>query len=165
MTSRLFGTLVLGAVFACLFGGRAEAVCLGLGCSCTIATSDHSFGSYDPLSGLASDSTSSVDVTCGAFLLDVAIGYDISLSTGLSGSYSERRMSSGGNQLGYNLYTTADRSVVWGNGGSGSAIVSDNYILAQNPTIRSYTAYGRIPGGQLVPAGIYVDTILATVTF
>lgn len=165
MTARLLGALVLGAAFACLFGGRAEAVCLSIDCSCAITTTNHSFGSYAPLSGLPSDTTSPVEVACSSVLLNIAIAYDISLSTGQSGSYGQRRMSSGHGQLSYNLHTSAARNVVWGDGGSGSTTVSDSYLLTQTPTVRSYTVYGRIPGGQLVPAGIYLDTILATVTF
>ncbi len=165
MTGRLIGIIGLGLGLVCAVVGRAEATCVGLNCSCSVATGDHSFGVYDPLSGLASDSTSLVQVTCSAFILSGSVAYEITLGTGQSGTYGARRLSQGSAELGYNLYTGADRSAVWGDGTGGSSSVSDSYSLAQSPSTRQYTIYGRVPGDQIVPAGTYTDMIVVTVIY
>ena len=69
-------------------------------------------------------------------------------------------MRSGTNQLNYNLYTDAARTVVWGNGSGTSSIQT----VARNRTT-TLNVYGQIPAGQDAVVGNYTDTILATVTF
>lgn len=97
----------------------------------------------------------------------------ISLSPGLAASYAPRRMASGASRLNYNLYTTAARTVVWGDGSGSTAIVpaylggafnlNGNQTLAfNNPNL---TIYGRIPAGQTAATGLYADTITVTLTF
>ena len=121
--------------------------------SCSLSVQSVSFGPYDTFSNSNLDSTGNIDVTC---LLTTA--YSITLSSG-SGSYATRLMSSGGNTLGYNLYTDATRSVVWGDGTGGTSVVSGNALLA------SHTIYGRIPARQNATVGAYTDTITVTVNF
>jgi spore coat protein U-like protein len=97
----------------------------------------------------------------------------ISLSPGLAANYVTRQMASGASRLNYNLYTTAARLVIWGDGNGGTAIVpaylggafnlNGNQTRAfDNPNL---TIYGRIPAGQTVPTGLYADTITVTLTF
>jgi spore coat protein U-like protein len=75
-------------------------------------------------------------------------------------------MLSGGTSLGYNLYTTTARNVVWGDGFGGSVTVT---LTGGNVSggVRRYTrsVFGRVPGSQNVGAGSYSDTITLTVTF
>jgi spore coat protein U-like protein len=87
-----------------------------------------------------------------------ATSYSVGLSTG-NGSYSQRRLSSGSATLDYNLYTDASRSIVWGDGTSGSSTVGGNGESVD------HTVYGRIPAQQNVTAGNYGDTVIVTVTF
>lgn len=67
-------------------------------------------------------------------------------------------MSSGAAQLGYNLYTSFSRSVVWADGIVGSSVSSSG-------TNVDLTIYGRIAAGQNVPAGAYVDAITVSITY
>lgn len=84
----------------------------------------------------------------------------VSLSTGQSNSYASRVMKSGGNLLNYNLYTSAGRTVVWGNGtgGSGTRSINPN-------TDVTLSVFGQIPAAQDAQVGVYTDSIVATVNF
>lgn len=142
----------------------AQAACNPLSlCICAVSASGMSFGNYDPISGAHADTTGTVRVAC---TLTVALtgSYTVSLSAGNSGSYSARHLRNGSNTLSYNLFTTSARSIVWGDGTGGSSSVTQNF-LALLFVENTLTIYGRIPGGQNVPAGTYNDTITVTVTY
>lgn len=148
------------------FSQASFAACLGLGCNCTIAANSFNFGTYDPLSSINTDSTGAVSVTCSALVVNAFVNYDVQLATGASGSYATRTMVNGANHLGYNLYTDVSRSLIWGNGSGGTSIVNDGYLIALlAPVTRNYTVYGRIPAEQVIPPGMYTDSIVATVVF
>ena len=65
----------------------------------------------------------------------------------------------GGDKLGYNLYTTAARNVIWGDGTAGTV------TLPTSPSASPVTVYGRIFMLQSARAGSYSDTIIATFNF
>jgi spore coat protein U-like protein len=67
---------------------------------------------------------------------------------------------SGTNFLNYEIYQDAGRTIVWGSVASGQHQNTTGTGAAQN-----FTAYGRIPALQNVPAGSYTDTVTATVNF
>ena len=123
--------------------------------ACTIGATGVAFGSYDPRSATAKDSTGTVTLNCPSNRSGV-----VSMSTGGSASYTQRKMASGANTLNYNLYTNSTRTAVWGDGTGGSTTVSVAKGYAGTLTI-----YGRIPASQNVRAGTYSDTITVTVTF
>jgi spore coat protein U-like protein len=123
--------------------------------TCSITATGVSFGAYDPRSATATDGVGSVTVTCDKSNTPSMI---LSSSTGQSGSYATRRMSSGAYTLNYNLYTTATRTIVWGDGSAGTSA----------PTLSAtgtYTIYGRIPPLQNVGAGTYSDSVSVTITY
>ena len=77
-------------------------------------------------------------------------------------------MKSGGNPLGYNLYTTNLYSVVWGDGSGSNATVSGTMRLTSpNPSqMKTHTVYGRIPALQDAAVGSdYQDNVTVTVTY
>ena len=131
--------------------GRAEA-------ACTISTTPVNFGNYNVLNPTATDSTGRVTITCGT---DSNVA--IQLGTGVSGTYFSREMRSGPERLFYNLYRNAARTIIWGDGTSGTQQV----IIANPPNFspRNVTVYGRIPALQDVAVGAYADTVVATVIF
>lgn len=133
-------------LIASMFATTAQA-------TCTVSASGVLFGGYDVFSASPNDSAGSVSVDC-----DPATPYTISLSAG-GGTYSQRHMSTGTDLLGYNLYTDASRSIVWGDGSSGTGTVGGS-AASEN-----HTVYGRVPAGQNVPAGSYGDTIMITISF
>lgn len=81
------------------------------------------------------------------------------LDGGLQSSNGNRFMTSGQEQLQYEIYRNAVRSAVWGQGADDQDI---QLFATQNGTV---DVYGRIPGGQSVSAGTYTDTVTITLTF
>lgn len=130
--------------------------------ACTATTVGVNFGNYNPQAPGPDDSTGSVSVRC--FFFDSAVD-SIALSTGGSGTFLPRRMNGGAFTLDYNLYTTAARNVVWGNGSGGTQTVTPAGTFAFPFINYTATVYGRIPGLQNVGAGTYADTIVVTVTW
>ena len=133
--------------------------------SCSVSATALTFGSYDPSSATARDSTGTITVTCTATVLGISASWDILLSTGSSPSFTPRRMFNGGNSMQYNLYTNAARTQVWGDGTGGTAKVSDSQLVVVGTTQYSYTAYGRIPALQDLGPGTYTDTITVTLNY
>ncbi len=123
--------------------------------NCSIATTSVAFGTYDVFAASPNDSgTGTVTVDCKGS------SGEVTLSTGQSGVYASRKMTSGANALSYNLYTSAARSTIWGDGTGGSSSIT----AGKNATT-TLTVYGRIPAGQDAAAGTYTDSVTATVTF
>jgi len=154
-------TALVLAALAVLCPAAAQAA------SCTISATPVAFGTYIPSSASPTDNTGTVTVTCSA--LAQTVQYSIALNAGANsgGSFSNRRMRNGTSFLSYQLYTTAARTSVWGNGTGGTTTRSDSYtcVLCIN-TSRNYTVFGRLPGLQFtVSPGFHTDTITATVTF
>jgi spore coat protein U-like protein len=70
-------------------------------------------------------------------------------------------MGSGAHRLNYNLYTAANRAVVWGDATSGTVTVNGTGIGVNV----NHGVYGRIPARQNVRAGSYSDIIIVELTF
>lgn len=118
------------------------------------------FGTYDRLSGTAKDTMGSITYDCSLVsILDVI---SMTLSTGSSGSYTTRRMVSGIRTLDYNLYTTAGRTTVFGNGTGGTGMFGPVILSTGTNTIN---VFGRMPPGQVAFVGSYSDTIVITLNF
>lgn len=113
------------------------------------------FGAYSPF-GSFSDQSTTFSVRCSANTTG-----SLRLSFGSSGTYFPRTMSSGGNTLGYNLYLDSARSIVWGDGTSGTTQF-DAYNTDPKEKVFVVTIYGRIPAGMDAAPGNYTDTITAS---
>jgi spore coat protein U-like protein len=126
---------------------------------CNLSASNLSFGAYDASSGSVLDGSSSISVYCSN-----GTAYSVALSVGTGGgSFTGRTLNGGGGNLGFNLYTTAGRTIVWGDGtGATNAISGSGTGLL---TAVTHTVYGRIAAGQDLAAGTYTSTITVTVTF
>jgi spore coat protein U-like protein len=133
--------------------------------SCSVSATTVNFGTYNPLSGSAAQSTGTVTVDCQVLLIGLFVSWTVTLSTGSSGSYVARRLQSGANVLSYNLYTDAARTSVWGDGTNGTSVVSANPFLIVGSNTVNYTVYGSIPAAQDRPAGNYTDTLTVTMTY
>lgn len=145
--------------------GDVFSSCIGVGCNCTVSASTINFGSYDPLNATSLDANGNVQVTCSVLLAGLNVSYNIALNSGNAGTYSSRYMSLLSNHLNYNLYTDPAQTQIWGNGSSGTSIVSDSYTLNLFSQTRNYAVYGHVPMSQNVAPGAYSDTIQVTVTF
>lgn len=131
---------------------------------CLVSATPVPFGAYNPASVSATDATGTVSVTC-TVLVAVGMSWTVTLSKGMGLTYSPRKLINGSAVLGYNLYTTSARTVIWGDGTGGTGFVSDSVFLAVGTSHYNYTIYGRIPPLQDVKSGSYADSIVVTVTY
>jgi spore coat protein U-like protein len=132
-------------------------------CSCSASTTGISFGGYDPTASAPRDGAGSVTLSCTG-VISLAGTIDIAISPGLSGDALARQMAQGSARLNYNLYTTASRTTIWGNGSSGTSTVTAtlNGLLSFSQTV---PVYGRIAAGQWLQAGAYADSLIVTITY
>ena len=139
--------------------------------TCSVSAAGVSFGSYMFTNGSPVDSTGSVTVSCQRTLIidSSPLSYTLKLSAGTGSSgYSPRQLSAGTGRLNYNLYTSASRATVWGDGSGGTATVGGSISLPLLSTSGSATTtvYGRVPAGQATAlAGSYSDTVLVTADY
>jgi spore coat protein U-like protein len=77
------------------------------------------------------------------------------------GTHTQRVMNSGSHRLNYNLYTAANRAVVWGDATSGTVTINGTGIGGSV----NHGVYGRIPALQNVHTGSYSDIIIVELTF
>ena len=118
------------------------------------------FGTYDPTIATPLDTAGSVVYRCSQRDHNVMI----TLNKGGGTSFAGRRMVNGADQLFYNLYLDAARTIVWGDG----TIGSQAYVIGNpqgNNVDLTIPMYGRIPASQNVKVGAYTDTIIVTVSF
>lgn len=135
--------------------------------TCSITSSAMSFGNYDPSGASATDGTGSVVVSCyhnssGSNSVNITLA----IGAGTYGTFAARKMQkSSGQQLSYNLYRDSARTQIWGTGSGGySTVVISTTISNNSSKSKTFTVYGRIPAQQNVPAGVYTDSVVITVT-
>ena len=127
--------------------------------NCTVSTSALAFGNVNTISGSNVDGTGGLTITCTSGTTWSAAA---DVGAGAGASFTGRRMTSAGNQLGYNLFTSSGYSTVWGDGTASTGLLTGT----GTGTAQSVTVYGRVGSGQTgVPAGSYVDTVAVTVTY
>ena len=127
--------------------------------ACDVQATNHAFGTYAPGAGTALDATSTLSVYC-----TVGTAYALALNIGTGGgTFTGRKMLSGAQELVYNLYTTAARSTVWGDGSGSTSTVSGTGVGML--TAFTHTVYGRIGTAQDVQPGSYTSTVTVTLTF
>ncbi len=129
--------------------------------ACTASTTAVSFGTYDTLSPANDDSTGMVLANCTAGERNLVV----SINGGSSGSIAARTLRNGAVILNYNLYTTAARNIIFGDGITGSTVLMNFVNSAGGVRHYNATVYGRIPPLQPVGTGLYTDTVTVTVTF
>lgn len=140
----------LAVIFA---AGRAGAVP-----SCRITNvTPMNFGAHDLSSSTPLDSTGELAVDCGA-----QTPVQIIMGRGLSGHQTPREMAARGISLFYNLFLDAARTIAWGDGTEGTQTFMG--IVPAQQTLR-LPIFGRVFPRQLVPAGIYMDRIIAVAIF
>lgn len=164
-TLRSYTLLMMGG--GLLLAGPAAADATGnldiqvtVASNCLIGSTGLTFGTYDTLSGSAVVGQGNLQVAC-------TLGHDgvIMLGQGansIDGSLDEaplRAMSNGTDELQYQLFTTVGRNVVWGN------TLETSVPYTGLGTQTNVPVFGEILGGQTVTAGVYTDTVVATVTF
>jgi len=159
------GALASAGCFALLAGSEVWAVA-----DCSVSSTGVAFGIYDPTTAAATDSTGNLTLVCTHVSGGgQRVNYSVALSAGSSGTFTQRWMRSGMSTLNYNLFDTAARARIWGDGSAGTAVISDGFAVGpgqgNNRREVVYPIYGRIPAQQAVATGNYSDTIVVTLTF
>jgi spore coat protein U domain-containing protein, fimbrial subunit CupE1/2/3/6 len=127
--------------------------------TCTVASTVLTFNAYDPISGAADTlPTGTITVTCNSTSNgSTVLTYNLTLPPPAPGP--SRVMTSGANNLNYDLYTDSGRTTVWNTANP----LTCSYTLPKNGANQQNTCsfYGRISGGQDVPAGTYTQSGIA----
>ncbi len=137
--------------------------------TCSVAASPLAFGSYQSNQAHAIDSAGSLTVSCTRAALDAApvtVSYELDISRGGSGNFTNRELQSGASRLQYGIYRDPLRSIAWGDGSAGSARVSSSLTVSASLTATAvHTVYGRLFGRQNVIPGAYSDSITVTMNY
>lgn len=128
------------------------------------------FPDYDVFAGSADLSSGTIVVSCtrrGRNPPPLTVNFTLSLSAGGSGNFAARRMAGPGDNLGYNLYSDPNYTVIWGDGSPGTRTVPGAVAFGRGQTAAttSVTLYARADAGQNVAAGAYSDSIVATLNY
>jgi spore coat protein U-like protein len=118
------------------------------------------FGSYDVMVTTPLDTTGNIVFRCTQRDHNI----QITVSRGSAPSFAARLMVNNSEQLIYNLYLDAARTIIWGDGSGGSQA-----FFARNPQGNNQDIivplYGRIPARQDRGIGAYADTVIVTLNF
>ncbi|MDE2136063.1 MAG: spore coat protein U domain-containing protein [Gammaproteobacteria bacterium] len=165
LASCLAAGALLGADHAASAGTTtaALAVSVTVAPTCSVAANPLLFGTYYPGSGgLNANTTLLVRCSHGA-------AFTVAMDAGSGGgTLAQRLMAQGSAHLQYNLYTSAARTTVWGDGSVSSAVVAGvGKGLASTEAVAE-TVYGTLPdsaANQHLPPGLYSDTVLVTISY
>jgi spore coat protein U-like protein len=118
------------------------------------------FGNHSVFSPTPLELNTSFQVRCTPH-----ISATVTLTRGTSSaSYDPRTMSNGTELLNYNLYNNSSMTNIWGDGTGGS---TDYWLFNATPQDKVFdeSIYARVFPGPDVSAGLYTDTITATLTW
>jgi len=136
------------------------AVTVSVSQNCRVAVADLPFGNYDPLlthTTTSLDATSRLEVSCTK---NIPLTVTLGSGENQAGPEATRQMAQGAQRLTYELFRNPSRTQAWGRGEPGVRLRGTGRGAPDVLTI-----YGRIPAGQVVLAGYYADTIVATLEF
>ena len=150
-----FLTMMLGLMLAAtclLWPAEAKA-----SVTCSFTSRSIAFGS-------SSTATGSIGYSCtGTDLLGTSFTLCSTLGTPSAGTSSLPKMTSGINQLGFNLYTDSARTQLWANSTVISKAISIPGTLFGTTVTGSIPFYGTIPAGQSPVSGNYSANFSGTV--
>jgi len=130
--------------------------------SCSVSGTSLNFGaSIDPLATATPlDATSTLSVVC-TNTTPYTVALNAGVNAGGASNFSTRKMKSGSNTLGYQLYLDSGRSSVWGDGTASSSTSAGT----GTGSAQTLTIYGRLPSLANVVPGSYTDTVTVTVSY
>jgi spore coat protein U-like protein len=88
----------------------------------------------------------------------------ISFGNGLTGTIAQRLATLAGNSLQYNLYNSSGGSIL-GNGTTGVTVAVSGSTIAAPKAVPVYITVPDNANNQVLAAGSYTDTVVATLTF
>jgi spore coat protein U-like protein len=116
--------------------------------------SNVNFGTHSLLSANI-DTTGSFEVVC-----TTGLPFSIALNGGGGGAINARRMIFGVSTIGYQLYSDAARTQVWGETAGVDRVTGTGSGVAQLQTV-----FARVPPQSTPVAGTYLDTVTISVYF
>jgi len=149
----LGGLLAIPTTYAASSGKTAAA--------CNVVISSLIFPTYDSIAHSRSSAIGTVQIDCPPEV--VSINPRLLVSSGRSGHFLERRMTSGEDSLRYNLYLEPSHVRVAGDGTGGSAAITSPSAQSRGHFI--YTIYAIILPGQTVRPGQYSDDLTIQMEF
>ena len=159
--SLVLGTVLLAAPMFAASNSANLDVTANVVANCTISTTPLDFGNYDPVgvnatADKAEATAGVVSVACtkGSAGLRIDLGAGSNFSGG-------RRMTGGGDFLGYDLYQDSTHATSWGSGAAAGLTIAN----ATSRTARTFDVYGLVPQNQDASVAAYADTVLATINF
>jgi len=155
MLAGLLRASICCVLLAVVWPARVDAM------SCTVLSSASvRYGTYEAFSAIPLDSAGAISFRCTS----VIDGDLVSLQLGRDGSgrFIPRAMRGGDARLEYNLFLDAARSIVWGDGTSGTSAYTVHPADGQTVSV---PVYGRVWPRQNVPAGTYDDVVVLTVLY
>ena len=155
-------SMATGVTLACLGGALAATktatfrVTATVQSECTIAASDLAFGTLGILTANV-DALTTLTVTCTS-----GTAYQIALDEGtaMGSTIEDRKMASGSNTLGFQLYRNAARTQVWGETAGTDTLAGTGTGNAQVVQV-----FGRIAPQMTPPAGTYDTQIVASINY
>ena len=164
MNIQTIGALTLAAFGLMIGSAQAQTVTntmpvqITIQDACNVSTVNPTtldFGTQGPLVANV-DQTSTITLTCTTGAL-----YDVGLDDGGGNAgIGARRMINGAEDVGYQLYSNAGRTVVWG-----ESIGTDTVTGTGNGLAQTLTVYGRVPPQTTPPANVYNDSVTVSVTY
>ncbi|MES2632077.1 MAG: spore coat U domain-containing protein [Pseudomonadota bacterium] len=157
---------------------RKAAVALALGSAaglataggCSLSTSGLAFGTYQPLTlpgkVTSTDSTSdgSISMVCSGIVTGGS--YTVALGASAVGNSTSPRLMvnpQGGPHMQFNVYLDPAFTTIWGDGTTGSMFSG---TIAPGDSSRTFTAYGKVPAGQIgLRVGSFSTSLLMTLTY
>jgi spore coat protein U-like protein len=103
------------------------------------------------------DAQANIKVQCSA----PAQKYSIALDGGAAKDINARKVKSGANLVGYQLYSNPERTAVWGVT-KGTNTVSGTTVTAADA--QTLTVYGRVPVQPAPAIGVYTDAVTVTIS-
>ena len=128
--------------------------------NCKLNFTPIDFGLYYPMQAGHLDVTATLDIQCTGTPGNFTVG----ASPGSSNSFTLRTMTSGTEQLNYNLFIDAARSIVWGDINTPNVIVA-NSSGGNSPNRPPINIFGREFSLQDPAPGLYSDVVTVTVQF
>lgn len=127
--------------------------------ACSVTASPLVFGVYSPAAPGNVDNSSTISVFC-----TVGTTYTLKLNVGTGGgTFATRTLTNGTDPLSYNLFTSAGRTTVWGDGTASTGTVTGTGTGLLSAT--SHTVHGRLTAGQDVPPGAYQSVVTVTLEY
>jgi len=158
------GTLVAAGAAVAATTTTTFGVSATVNANCLVAANALNFGTYTPGAGNV-DINTTLSVRCTK-----NTAYTVSLNPGTTtgAAFTQRLMTNGTDTLQYNLYTSAARTTVFGDGTASTGTQTGTGAGLAAASAVTHTVYGRLvdsTANQNVSAGSYSDTITVTVSY